>query len=43
MTRPRTFLAVSVALAAAVYVVMWVGYCQNWAWLYRGDWCFGRR
>lgn len=26
------------ALAAAVYAVMWVGYCQHWNWLYRMDW-----
>ena len=42
MTRPRTFLAVSVPLAAvaaaAVYAVMWVGYCQDWNWLHRMDW-----
>lgn len=32
-------MAVSVAVAAlAVYAVMWVGYCQNWNWLHRGDW-----
>jgi membrane-associated phospholipid phosphatase len=39
MTRPRTTLAVSVALAAVVvYVVMWVGYRQNWGWLHGVDW-----
>ena len=39
MTRPRTALAVSAGLAAAVvYAVMWVGYLQNWSWLYRVDW-----
>lgn len=42
MTRPRTALAVSVALAAlaatVVYGLMWVGYCQNWSWLHRVDW-----
>lgn len=26
------------ALAAAVYALMWVGYRQRWAWLYRVDW-----
>lgn len=26
------------ALAAAVYALMWVGYRQHWAWLYRVDW-----
>jgi membrane-associated phospholipid phosphatase len=25
-------------LAAAVYTVLWVGYCQHWNWLYRMDW-----
>jgi membrane-associated phospholipid phosphatase len=39
MTRPRTALAVSVGLAAAVvYAVMWVGYLHNWGWLHRVDW-----
>jgi membrane-associated phospholipid phosphatase len=42
MTRPRTALAVSVAMAAlaatVVYAVMWVGYLQNWSWLHSVDW-----
>jgi membrane-associated phospholipid phosphatase len=39
MTRPRTTLAASVALAAVVvYAVMWVGYRQNWGWLHSVDW-----
>lgn len=39
MTRPRTALAVFVALVAAVvYAVMWVGYCQDWSWVHRLDW-----
>jgi membrane-associated phospholipid phosphatase len=39
MTRPRTALAASLALAAVVvYVVMWVGYRQNWGWLHSFDW-----
>jgi membrane-associated phospholipid phosphatase len=39
MTRPRTPVAAWIAaLAAAVYAVMWVGYCQHWNWLYRMDW-----
>lgn len=39
MTRPRTYLAVLVALAAAtVYAAMWVGYRQDWHWLHRFDW-----
>jgi membrane-associated phospholipid phosphatase len=39
MTRPRTTLAASVALAAVVvYAVMWVGYRQNWGWLHSFDW-----
>lgn len=42
MTRSRTLSSVWVApiavAAAAVYAVMWVGYCQNWNWLYRMDW-----
>jgi membrane-associated phospholipid phosphatase len=25
-------------LAAAVYAVLWVGYCQHWNWLFRMDW-----
>lgn len=32
-------MAVWVAvLAAAVYAVMWAGYCLHWTWLYRMDW-----
>lgn len=39
MTRPRTVVAVSVAVAAiVVYAVMWVGYLQNWSWLHSLDW-----
>jgi membrane-associated phospholipid phosphatase len=42
MTRPRTAVAVCVALAAlaatVVYAVMWVGYRQNWSWLHSLDW-----
>jgi membrane-associated phospholipid phosphatase len=39
MTRPRTALAVCVALAAAVvYAVMWLGYLQDWGWQHRVDW-----
>ncbi len=39
MTRPRTSLAVCVALAAVMaYAVMWVGYRQDWDWLDRADW-----
>jgi membrane-associated phospholipid phosphatase len=39
MARPRTHLAVLVALAAAaVYAAMWVGYRQDWHWLHRFDW-----
>ena len=39
MARPRTYLAVLVALAAAaVYAAMWVGYRQDWHWLHRFDW-----
>jgi membrane-associated phospholipid phosphatase len=39
MTRPRLAMAVYVALVAAVvYAVMWVGYRQNWGWLYGLDW-----
>ena len=39
MTRSRTALAASVALAAVmVYAVMWMGYRQNWAWLHSLDW-----
>jgi membrane-associated phospholipid phosphatase len=39
MTRPRTPVAVWIAvLAATVYAVMWMGYCQRWAWLHRMDW-----
>jgi membrane-associated phospholipid phosphatase len=39
MTRPRTALAGSVAVAAiAVYAAMWVGYLQNWSWLHSVDW-----
>ena len=38
MARPRTYLAVLVALAAAaVYAAMWVGYRQDWRWLHRFD------
>src|ERR1700761_9865487 len=41
MTRSRTLSAAWVApialLAAVVYAVMWVGYCQHWNWLYRMD------
>ena len=25
-------------LAATVYALMWVGYCQRWTWMYRMDW-----
>lgn len=25
-------------LAAAVYALMWAGYCRHWAWMYRMDW-----
>jgi membrane-associated phospholipid phosphatase len=39
MTRPRTALALSVALVAlVVYAVMWVGYCQRWGWPQHVDW-----
>jgi membrane-associated phospholipid phosphatase len=39
MTRPRTVVAVSVAVAAiVVYAVMWLGYLQNWSWLHSVDW-----
>jgi membrane-associated phospholipid phosphatase len=39
MTRPRTTLAASVAVAAIlVYTLLWVGYRQHWAWLYSVDW-----
>ncbi|OBB90292.1 phosphatase PAP2 family protein [Mycobacterium sp. 852002-40037_SCH5390672] len=39
MTRPRTPAAVCIAvLAAAVYALLWVGYCRGWAWLHRMDW-----
>ena len=38
MTRPRTTLAAPVALVAAVYAVMWVGYRENWGWLHSVDW-----
>ncbi|MBV8785283.1 MAG: phosphatase PAP2 family protein [Mycobacterium sp.] len=39
MARPRTYLAVLVALAAvALYALMWVGYRQDWHWLHRCDW-----
>lgn len=39
MTRPKTLVAVWIAvLAATVYALMWVGYCQHWAWLSRMDW-----
>ncbi|OBK91011.1 phosphatase PAP2 family protein [Mycobacterium sp. 1165178.9] len=39
MTRPRTPVAAGIAaLAATLYGVLWVGYCQHWKWLYRMDW-----
>jgi len=39
MTRPRTGWAVGVAIAAAaVYAVLWVGYCRHWGWPQRLDW-----
>lgn len=42
MTRSRTLSTVWAApialVAAAVYALMWVGYCQHWNWLYRMDW-----
>lgn len=39
MTRPRTALAAGIAApAAAVYALLWLGYRQHWAWLYRVDW-----
>lgn len=39
MTRPRTSLAVAVALVAVVvYAAMWVGYRENWDWLHHLDW-----
>ncbi|WP_158015165.1 phosphatase PAP2 family protein [Mycobacterium basiliense] len=39
MTRPRTNLALLLALAAiVVYVVMWVGHRQDWGWLHSMDW-----
>jgi membrane-associated phospholipid phosphatase len=39
MTRPRTALALSVALVAlVVYPLMWVGHYQGWGWLHRVDW-----
>jgi membrane-associated phospholipid phosphatase len=39
MTRPRTLLAVLVAVAAAgVYAAMWVGYLRHWGWQHRVDW-----
>ena len=39
MTRPRTPVAALIAaLAATVYAVLWVGYCQRWNWLHQMDW-----
>ncbi|BBX98591.1 phosphatase PAP2 family protein [Mycobacterium lacus] len=39
MNRPRTTLALSLALAATVvYAVMWVGHTQHWWWLHGLDW-----
>ncbi|WP_102418949.1 phosphatase PAP2 family protein [Mycobacterium sp. 4858] len=39
MTRWRTLPALCIALAAAVsYVLMWVGYSQDWHWQQRMDW-----
>jgi membrane-associated phospholipid phosphatase len=39
MARPRTHLAVLVALAAAaVFAAMWAGYRHDWHWLHRFDW-----
>ncbi len=39
MTRPRSALAIPLALAAVVvYALMWVGYWQQWGWLHRIDW-----
>lgn len=39
MIRPRMPGAAWIAaLAATVYAVLWVGYCQHWTWLYRMDW-----
>ncbi|WAC91190.1 phosphatase PAP2 family protein [Mycobacterium sp. Aquia_213] len=39
MTRLRPSMAGYAALAAAaVYVLMWVGYRQNWGWLHWMDW-----
>lgn len=30
--------ALIAAVAAAVYALLWVGYCGHWAWLHRMDW-----
>lgn len=39
MTRAQTVMTTSLALAATVvYVVMWVGYAQDWGWLHSLDW-----
>jgi membrane-associated phospholipid phosphatase len=33
VTPSKTWLAVSAAMAVAVYALMWVGYASNWNWL----------
>lgn len=39
MIRPRSALAIPLAAAAAaLYVLMWVAYAQQWGWLSRIDW-----
>lgn len=39
MNRPRSALAIPLAAAAAaLYVLMWVAYAQQWGWLSRIDW-----
>lgn len=38
MTRARTYAALCALAAAAVYAVMWVGYCRGWHWEQRMDW-----
>ena len=39
MTRPRSALAIPLALAAAaVYALMWVAYSRQWVWLHSIDW-----
>ena len=33
MTPHKAWLAVSIAVAAAVYSLMWIGYVSHWNWL----------